>query len=156
MPGPNKNKTAILDAQSGPSGRGTDHGYGFEVRVNLHEPVRIGELLLDNRWKRIYTEARFDGFGVPAPKYRCTAQQIANLLTRTEAEAHRWYFVAMAEAQDGYQGSLGLETRIVKYKVVYSFEVTPVEYLDAFDGRGDLPEDMATTTETETELKDNQ
>jgi len=38
----------------GPSGSGTIIGYSVEARHNYHTPTKIGDVLLDTRWRKLH------------------------------------------------------------------------------------------------------
>lgn len=135
-----KNSTPIENETACPAGNGTGCGYRVEARVNYSESKIIGGIIFDNRWRQIpWTETIRKG--IPRPAYSRPELALAHLLTRHEAEAHRWWFICIAEAGE-MCGALCLETRIVEYTVNYSYDATKTTYLDAFDGRADLPTDM--------------
>ena len=135
-----QNETSIPDAKACPSGSGTERLFSVEARYNYHEPKVIAGQMFDNRWKRIpYSDAPH---GIPKPRYISQGRSASNLLTRQEAEAIRWWFICIAEASENVGGSLCLETRIVEHEVEYSYSVTPKRYIDAFDMRGNIPDDM--------------
>ncbi len=62
-------------------------------------------------------------------------------MTYEQAEAMRWWFLANIEATR-IGGCLCFETRLVEYRAEYSRSAKPIEYINAFDSRGELPKDM--------------
>lgn len=136
-----KNATPIENAKACPTGSGTNFGYSVEARVNYAEPKNICGMIFDNRWRQVPWSESPGMNGVPRPAFRGPELTLPLLLSRAEAEALRWLTICAADASD-ICGSLCLETRIVQHRVEYSYSATPVAYLDAFDGRADLPADM--------------
>lgn len=125
--------------QKAESGSGTDYGYKLEARFNYHTPKRIGDLILDNRWREVpWFHAKH---GIPRPNYLGRAETYGRLLTRNEAEAHRWVLACVMDA-DKIGGSICLETRLVKVRVTYDYKCEKIEYVGAQDMRGSIPEDM--------------
>lgn len=137
-----RNATDIVDAKACPAETGTELGYSIEARHNYTEPRKIGGKIYDNRWREVPHWDAPHGYGIPKPRYESFSRQASRLLSRSEAEALRWWFICGAQAEPGPSGAICLETRIVEHKVKYEYSVTPVRYLDAFDMRGDLPDDM--------------
>lgn len=134
-------RVEIENGKTCPSASGTTHGYKVQARAALHDPVLIGGRMFDARWRTVENYSRNDGRGIPMSSSDREIRR-AGLLTLTEAQALRWYFIAAAEAQD-WVNALGLETRLVEYKVEYKWSATPVAYLGAADRRGDMPDDMS-------------
>ena len=137
------NSTAIEGAP-GKASRGTDHAYSVEARFNYPQPSVVFGTAFDKRWRRVPVEGAPHGEGIPKARHRGAGLAVSGLLTRTEAEALRWTFLCALDSQ-GVTGALCFETRIVEHEVKYEYEVTPVRYIDAADGRGELPDDMRPT-----------
>ena len=133
------NEEEIEDGNIVSSGTGTDSGFLVEVRNTYHTPEVICGVVLDNRWRRIPLEQNNQGFGVPLTRYRPGRAHV-NLLTRTEAEAFRWMFLAHVEAERGCP-KFCLETRIVEVQMKYEFSAKEVRYIDALDSRMEKPKE---------------
>lgn len=138
----NKNSQIIESAENRSSRSGTTFGYTVEARFNYRNAKTVAGHIFDNRWREVPFGFNDIGRGNPRPKFVHSELSMANLLSKNEANALRWNFICHADADD-ICGSLCLETRIVEHEITYSFSAKPVKYLDAFDMRGDLPEDMA-------------
>jgi len=105
-------------------GSGADVGYTVEARHNYIRPCKIGNQMFDNRWQQV----EFEGgpHGVPTMTIGHRALHLGFLLPYNAAQALRWWFVAAAEAGE-IGGALCLETRLVKHKLKYSYEVEAIE-----------------------------
>lgn len=114
-------KQLIERAEPHSRGSGTETGYKVEARYNFNQAVKISDFIIDNRWRQIDFPKATNG--VPqAPFYqRHTLEH--GYLSYAAAQALRWWLHAEAES-DG--GGLCLETRIVKYKIAHSYEITRV------------------------------
>ncbi len=118
-----------------PSGSGTDSGYTVEARYASHRPEMICGQMLDNRWSTL----RFDKapIGVPSQTWPVS---VPGYLSFEAAQALRWWFIAQARAD--YRGMFCLETRLVRHKIKYSYEVAAEAYVDPLDFHGRVPKDM--------------
>lgn len=118
-------------------------GYKVEIRTSYPEPQRIGELIVDGKWRTIPFKVLNDASGVPVGYFdELLAEN--NLMGYTQAQAIRWRVMADAEAQR-VMGSLYLETRLKQYRLLIQREITEKEALEPLDSRG------KTLEETETE-----
>jgi hypothetical protein len=83
-----------------------------------HTSKQFGDALLDQRWQRL----RFvtSHIGVPDGLSYNYAARACGLLGYSAAQALRWWFHAQADAETF--GGLGLETRIIKHHVEYSYK----------------------------------
>ena len=142
------NTTQAPDDEARTSSSGTSFGYSVEARYNYPTPKRIGNAIYDNRWREIETFKNTGRYGVPEPAYPHPACQLTGLFSLAEAEALRWGFICLANSSSEIGRSWCLETRIVEFKIEYSYSAKRSRYLNAFDLRGDLPDDMK-PTETE-------
>jgi hypothetical protein len=137
-----KNRTPVEEGKHVRNGSSSCCGYKVEARFNSHHAEAAGDQLFDLRWQ----EVRFDrsNFGVPASRFAAAANTFGDLdmMSYEQAEAMRWWFLAHLEATRA-GGCLCWETRLVEYQVSYSRSAKPIEYINAFDCRGDLPKDMA-------------
>ena len=111
------------------NGSGTTYGYTVEARYNYPNPIKVGEYILDNRWREIDFHESQNG----VPKYGKydTQLQRHGLLGYEAAQALRWWLHAHAEAEHGM--ILCLESRIVTIKITYSHELEAVSFSD-FEG----------------------
>ncbi len=141
------NRFPVEEGKTGQSGSGSLTGYSVQARFNSYRAEPVGEQIFDNRWQTV----QFDrsGFGVPSSRFAAGVLAELNLMSYEQAEAMRWWFLASIEATR-VGGCLCFETRLVEHKVEYSRKETPVEYLNAFDGRGDVPKDMLPPPELDT------
>lgn len=108
------------------SGNGTETAYMVEARYTTDYPIQIGGQLFDNRWREVKFQESL--IGVP----RCANYQKQtiehNLLGFSAAQALRWWLHAVADAEG--IGGLCLETRIVSYRITYSYNIEAIEALD--------------------------
>ena len=136
-----KNRASVEEGKHGQSGSSSCYGYKVEARFNQHYAAAVGEQVFDLRWQ----EVRFDraDFGVPTSRFASVANVFGdlNLMSYEQAEAMRWWFLAHLEASRP-GGCLCWETRLVEYRAEYSRSAKPLEYINAFDSRGDIPADM--------------
>lgn len=101
----------------GTSGNGTTHAYSVEARYMYTTPKKFGDVLLDQRWRRLSFVPSH--IGVPDGPYHSYGMRACGLLGYSAAQALRWWFHACADADVGV-GSMCLETRIIKHRVEYS------------------------------------
>lgn len=117
-------------------------GYKVEIRTSYPEPQRIGELIVDGKWRTVPFKVLDDASGIPTGYFdELLAKN--NLLGYAQAQAFRWRVMADAEANE-MMGSLCLETRLKKYHLLIRTEITEKEALEPLDSRG--------TTLKETEI----
>jgi hypothetical protein len=136
-----KNRTPVEESKRTRNGSSSCCGYKVEARFNNHYAKPVGDQVFDLRWQEVHFDRA--GFGVPASRFAVAANVFGDLdmMSYEQAEAMRWWFLAHLEAtRPG--GRLCWETRLVEYKVDYSRSAKPLEYINAFDGSGDLPSDM--------------
>jgi hypothetical protein len=140
-----RKKFEIKDPVLRSSASGTTFGYAVEARFMYSKPTIINGIAYDKEWREILFDS--GAVGVPPRRYSHRTQE-HGLFDFAQAEALRWWFLAEAEA-GSVTGSLCLETRLVSYKVDYTYKVTAVAIIDAQDARGDTPEDMLPASEPE-------
>lgn len=111
---------AIEKKQIG-SGSGSTDAWSVEARYASHGPRVIAGMLLDNRWQRV----QFDPSptGVPSKAGSVSNPSAYGHLDYAAAQALRWWFVAQADVD---LGSFCLETRLVQYRINYSYQVEQV------------------------------
>ncbi len=103
---------------------GTDSGYKVQVRYAVGYPVSIGDMVLDEHWR----ELRIARSAVGVPTHRESDYHLpaTGCMTLTAAQALRWWFLADIEAR--HPGKIfGVETRIVRCKIEYSWKGEAVE-----------------------------
>lgn len=123
-------------------------GYKVEIRTSYPDPQRIGELIVDGKWRTIPFKVLDDASSIPTGYFdELLAKN--NLLGYVQAQAFRWRVMADAEANE-MMGSLCLETRLKKYHLLIRTEITEKEALEPLDFRGKTLEeteiDEGTTT----------
>lgn len=133
------------------SGSGTSTGYSVEARAHCGPTIVHGKIYGPD-WSVVEFRERDDDSGIPAPGGYDSSGQLLNhgLLSYPSAQALRWWFHADAE-NDEYNGmrignkrvvlrtsTVGIETRLVKHEVKYSYTITAVsahdEVKDVFFG----------------------
>lgn len=130
-----KDKFPVVEARTRNKASGTQYGFSVEARYNYPEPQECCGKIFDNRWSEIPTvESKV---GVPEPR-NDFGLMATGLYTYEQAQALRWWFISIAT----FDHYFCWETRLVKHKVEYSYEATPIEYVDPMDRREDVPEDM--------------
>lgn len=136
-----------------PSGTGHFDGYSVEARYDYSSPVTIGDLTLDNRWRRVAFPKGHPGVPV-GPGYHAPFLNACGLMAYSSAQAMRWWLHASAEAYEG-GGGLCLETRIVKHRVRYSYGATrETEHcLVGGDDRSNIMPDWGKKSEASTPAK---
>lgn len=121
------------------AGTTTMTGYTVEVRTSYHSPCQIGGVIVDAEWRSVPHETRADNSGIPHGYFDRKLTEYG-LLGHTVAEAIRWWFLSVAEAERA-TGALCLETRLKKHKVVIRHEVTEDGVISALDCRGNPVKD---------------
>lgn len=117
------------------SASGNFMGYSVEARSTYYKPEKIGELLLDKRWRQIHWSD--DRGGMPeGPSYQQPWLRSHGLFSYQAAQALRWWFLAEVEANGRH---FCIETRLVEHKVTYSTKAEEGRALDKIgkDGRED-------------------
>lgn len=119
------------------SGSGTDCVWSVEARYNYHTAKAFGDLILDNRWQRLYFKKHKE-IGVPQGGCLTPAIKLSGLLSYQAAQALRWWFIANCENDSmfGVMGALCLETRLVKHEVEYSYKVRAIRHSEEILGTG--------------------
>lgn len=76
-------------------------------------------MILDNRWQAVHPSKA--AIGVPiGSHYHAAEFERTGTMSYAAAQALRWWLHAVAEV-DGIGGRIGLETRIVKHKIGYTY-----------------------------------
>lgn len=123
-------------------------GYKVEIRTSYPDPQRIGDLIIDGKWRTVPFKVLDDASSIPTG-YSDELLAENNLLGYVQAQAFRWRVMADAEANE-MMGSLYLETRLKKYHLLIRTEITEKEALEPLDFRGKTLEeteiDEGTTT----------
>lgn len=117
-----------------PTGSGTTNVYTVEARYNYHEPTTLCGQQFDNRWREVQFER--STIGVPSNTFPL---DLSGFYSFNAAQALRYWFLAQATMS---AGAFCIETRLVRHKAKYSYEVKAEAYVDPFDFRGDVPVDM--------------
>lgn len=105
----------------GQSGNGRVSGYTVEARHTSRDHVVIGGVVYTDKWKKIHPEQ--GQVGVPS-HHRCEAWlSQCGLMNYPAAQAIRWWFHAMAEADFK---NICLETRLIKHEVEYLYKEVSV------------------------------
>lgn len=108
-----------------------------------HQTQNVMGMVLDNRWREVSHAITNDKCGGTPIRTRWRHDLDATgWLEHHEAEALRWWFICASHASDEIGGGLCIETRLVAFKIRYSYSATPIALIDAMDGRGDMPDDM--------------
>lgn len=118
-------------------------GYKVEIRTSYPDPQRVGELIVDGKWRTVPFKMSNEPTGGIPTGYFDELLAKNNLLGYVQAQAFRWRVMADAEANE-MMGSLCLETRLKKYHLLIRTEITEKEALEPLDSRG--------TTLKETEI----
>jgi hypothetical protein len=107
------------------TGDSTRTGYKIEVRSSYSNPTIIEGFVIDTAWRVLPIVNGNNPWGMNIPIIQWDVQMLAEhgLVSRVVAEAHRWAFLAMLDAQH-VTGALCIETRLVKVevKIHYSTE----------------------------------
>lgn len=103
------------------SGSGTIIGWTVEARYVCDGAVVIGGQIFDGKWRHVnFQEAVI---GVPrGAVYHLPWLSLADCYSYEAAQALRWWFYADREKARG-MGTLGLETRLTRHKITYSYDV---------------------------------
>ena len=114
------------------SGNQTMTAYSVEARYDYATPKQIAGQIFDNRWRRIQFEKA--NLGVPVgPPYQSEMLEKMSLLSYQSAQALRWWFLAIANAEPA--GCLCLETKIVKHQIKTSYNCEAVSEMSFIEGR---------------------
>lgn len=100
----------------------TANTFGYYVEARFpYRPVTFAGVALGDKWTRLHFH---DGSAVGVPigaSFEEPILKMVGLLSYPAAQALRWWFHATANLEGG---AFGLETRIVKCAISYSYEVT--------------------------------
>ncbi len=108
--------------QKAGSSTATTRGYMVFARHTSDHPVKLGDQIFDNRWRRVnFKEGEF---GVPiACAYNMPDFAKHGLLGYSAAQALRWWFQASADVHfDG----MCLETKLVEHELITTHECNAV------------------------------
>lgn len=98
---------------------GTTSGWAVEARLNGDRPAQWGELLFDNRWRRVSMAKAPPNLGVPYPSFGRGMLEECGLLGYDQAQALRWWLHANAQGNFNLHG---LETRLACYEITHRVE----------------------------------
>lgn len=112
-------------------------GYSVEARCTYRDPAIIGGRAYDKEWRQVY----FDKSPIGVPERQTSIVSMEGYHSYAAAQALRWWFIAATEVER-LAGSLCIETRLVRHRIEQTRRVTPFEYIDPQDGRGEIPSDM--------------
>ena len=124
------------DREAVPSGSGSLPLYTVEARYASQEPRVLCGQVFDNRWREIQFQ-KSSTTGVPSNTWPL---DYPGYYSFEAAQALRWWFIAQAGASG--EGNWCLETRLVRHKAKYSYEVKAEAYIDPRDRSGEVPKDM--------------
>ena len=113
---------AGYDKQRG-SGSGHETAYTVEARCNGKKARVIAGQIFDNRWQKVEFEKSPIGVPAASPFQEHTLRH--RLLGYSAAQALRWWIHAQADSELGGI-AWGLETRLVKHKISYSYSIEAV------------------------------
>lgn len=116
------------------NGTTTALGYTVEVRTSYREPSLVCGVIVYATWRTLPHETRKDGFGVPVGYFDKELSE-HGLLGYHAAQTLRWWFMSTADAERSL-GSLCLETRLRKHRLVLKHEVSELDVVEAMDCRG--------------------
>lgn len=105
------------------NGSSLEFGYTVEARYNFYTPIKIGVQIFDNRWQQLMVTKR--DFGIPTSRHDESLEK-HGLLSYTVAQAVRWWFVALADAE---VGKLCVETRLIKHELHCTSKVEAVGFV---------------------------
>jgi hypothetical protein len=105
------------------NGSGKEVRYKIEVRTTYSQPSQIGGVLVDNIWRELRMEESQCG----VPVRRSFSGDAHGTLNYEAAQALRWWFMAVAEAEP--LGSLCIETRLVAVQLSYSYSIEEIGLL---------------------------
>lgn len=118
-----KKKKAEAEVDDLPSDNSCASGkcilYFFEARYDYHEPMKVGDLILDEKWRRV--PLSISPIGVPSNVVNRFGDAARGLTSYEAAQALRWWFLAALEAES-FCKSLCVETRIVDVEVTYEWK----------------------------------
>jgi hypothetical protein len=109
---------------SGQSGSGTHISYSVEARSTYIRPQQVGDIILDQRWQRLF----FPKSPIGVPSSSNIGEKECGLMTYSAAQALRWWFIAELESSFKH---LCVETRIVKHLVKYSYSEEITKHFEA-------------------------
>ncbi len=103
------------------AGSGTIIGWTVEARYVCDGAVLIGKQLFDGKWRHV--DFQTSAIGVPiGPPYHAPWLALTGCYSYEAAQSLRWWFYANREASRG-MGTLGLETRLARHEIKYSYDV---------------------------------
>lgn len=105
------------------SGSGTIIGWTVEARYVCDGAIIVGGQTFDQKWRRVhFPEGRF---GVPRGAiFQEPWLKLTGRYSYEAAQALRWWLYVEREKRDG-MGTLCLETRLVRHKISFEFDVKP-------------------------------
>lgn len=123
------------------SGNGGVIAYSVEARYAYPDAKVFAGNLLDARWRTVQFEKAMPPVGVPVGRsYNSPWLQQTGLFEYQAAQALRWWFLAIAEAEF----SCGcIETRLIEHKIEYSYASTankPVALVGGDDRSNIMPD----------------
>lgn len=121
------------ELRKGPSHSGTESAWTVEARSSINRPIACGDLLLGSEWTPVPFNCA--ACGVPTGHLLFQGADLG-MLTYPAAQALRWWFLADLSA---VFKDIGVETRLVEYKITYSKTSTPMRAMDQCDSRGREP-----------------
>lgn len=111
-------------------------GFRVEVRTCYHTPHMAAGQIIDAEWRTLQVKFGDDVMGIQCPDGPWTRRlKDHGLMTRNQAEAIRFWFLSIAEAER-VSGALCIETRLVRHRLTETVTVTREEEMDALDYRG--------------------
>lgn len=123
--------------------QGTDTFYVVEARSCVSPKVFAGDFILTEKWQRVPSLINDSGIGVPVRRWGLASDQIAmarGLMNYTAAVAFAQLFLAQLDSTPMLSHSAGIEVRLVKVKLTYSYgteEIGVGEIINRCDG--DIP-----------------
>ena len=102
------------------SGSGEIIGWKVEARYVCDGAVVINEQIFDGKWRHVSFQKAPMGVSI-GPLYHAPWLSLTGCYSYEAAQALRWWFYANRER--GGMGMLCLETRLVRHRIVYSYDV---------------------------------
>ena len=131
-------KDLTFERDSHQSQKGTTAGYQVQVRYNYHEPITIGGEVYGLQWKTLDWQLTKKA-GIPLPKSSYHDPATFHLLPRTQAQALKYWFLSFV--QSTHHSYFCIETRIIEFKVDYSYEWRDPEVVELCTPVADEEED---------------
>lgn len=104
------------------SGSGTIGAWSVEARCSLDTHVTCNGVILGSKWQRLHFPKEAKGVP-PGPAWHQPWLSLTGRYAYESAQALRWWWLAVAEAERCL-GSIGVETRLVREKITYSYGVS--------------------------------